>query len=150
MWGSMAIPDPIRDSQFYEGVPLRRFAAFVIDFIIITILGLVGAFIVALGTFGLGTPLMFIIFLLTGFLYRWLLLQHRSATVGMILTGIEIRNAQGEKMDQSGAFLHTLGFVVTFSFTPLMLIGWFLMLSDPHKRLLHDLILRSVAINRPS
>ncbi len=146
----MALPDPIHDSQFYEGVPLRRFAAFVIDFIIITVLGLLGAFIVALGTFGLGTPLMFIVFLLTGFLYRWLLLQHRSATIGMIMTGIEIRNAQGDKMDQSSAFLHTLGFIVTFFFAPVMLIGWFLMLSDPHKRLLHDMVLGSAAINRPT
>lgn len=146
----MALPDPLRDSQFYEGVPLRRFAAFVIDFIIITVLGLVGAFIVALGTFGLGTPLMFLIFLLTGFLYRWLLLRHRSATIGMIMTGIEIRNAQGEKMDQSGAFLHTFGFMITFSFAPLMLIGWFLMMSDPYKRLMHDLVLGSAAINRPT
>jgi len=146
----MALPDPISDGQFYEGVPLRRFTAFVIDFIIITVLGLLGAFIVALGTLGLGAPLMFLVFLLTGFLYRWLLLQHRSATIGMIMTGIEIRNAQGEKMDQSSAFLHTLGFIVTFSFTPLMLIGWFLMLSDPHKRLLHDMLLGSAAINRPT
>ncbi|MEM7058309.1 MAG: RDD family protein [Pseudomonadota bacterium] len=146
----MAIPDPVRDSQFYEGVPLRRFVAFVVDFIIITVLGIVGAFIVALGTFGLGTPLMFLIITLTGFLYRWLLLKHRSATIGMIMTGIEIRTASGEKMDQSSAFLHTLAYLVTFFFTPLMLIGWFLMLSDPHKRAMHDLVLGSVAINRPT
>lgn len=145
----MAIPDPVRDSQFYEGVPLRRFAAFVIDFIVILLLTLVAMLIVALATFGLGTPLMFIILTMTGFMYRWLMLKQRSATVGMILTGIEIRNAQGEKVDSGTAFVHTLGFLVTFFFTPLMIIGWFLMFSDPYRRTMHDLVLGSVAINRP-
>lgn len=119
----MAIPDPVRDSQFYEGVPLRRFAAFVIDFIVILLLTLVAMLIVALATFGLGTPLMFIILTMTGFMYRWLMLKQRSATVGMILTGIEIRNAQGEKVDSGTAFVHTLGFLVTFFFTPLMIMA---------------------------
>lgn len=146
----MAIPDPVRDSQFYDGVPLRRLAAFVIDFIVILILGLVGAFVVALATFGLGTFLMFFVMSITGFLYRWLLLKQRSATIGMIMLGIEIRTATGEKMDSASAFLHTIAYLGTFFFTPVMLIGWFLMLSDPHKRLMHDLLLGSVAINRPT
>ena len=146
----MGIPDPIRDSQFYEGVPLRRLAAFVIDFIVIMILTFVAMLVVALMTLGLGTPLVFLVLTLTGFLYRWLLLKHRSATIGMIMTGIEIRRADGEKMDSASAFLHTLGFLVTFFFIPLLFIGWFLMMSDPHRRTLHALVLGSVAINRPT
>ena len=146
----MALPDPDRDGQFYQGVPLRRFAAFVIDFVVILLLTIIGMFIVALATFGLGMPLAFVLGAVTGFLYRWLLLKQRSATIGMMLTGIEIRNAQGEKLDQNEAFVHTLGFTVTFFFTPLMLIGWFLMLSDPYKRALHDMVLGSAAINRPN
>lgn len=145
----MALPDPERDGQFYEGVPLRRFSAFVIDFILILVLTIVAMFVVALATLGLGTPFVFVILTCTGFVYRWLMLKQRSATVGMILTGIEIRNARGEKMEQSEAFLHTLGYFVTFFFAPLMIIGWFLMFSDPYKRAMHDLVLGSAAINRP-
>ena len=146
----MALPDPERDSQFYEGVPLRRLAAFVIDFIVILLLTMLSMFIVALATFGLGTVLFFLVFSLTGFAYRWIMLFKRSATVGMLLTGIEIRRADGEKMDRASAFLHTVGFLVTFFFAPLLIIGWFLMMSDPYKRVMHDLVLGSAAINRPT
>ena len=146
----MALPDPERDGQFYEGVPLRRLAAFVIDFIVILLLTMLSMFIVALATFGLGTVLFFLVFSLTGFAYRWIMLFKRSATVGMLLTGIEIRRADGEKMDRASAFLHTVGFLVTFFFAPLLIIGWFLMMSDPYKRVMHDLVLGSAAINRPT
>lgn len=145
----MALPDPDRDGQFYEGVPLRRLVAFVVDFVIILLLTVVAMFVVALATLGLGTPFIFVILTCTGFLYRWLMLKQRSATVGMMVTGIEIRNVKGEKLEQSEAFLHTLGFFVTFFFTPLLIIGWFLMFGDPHRRTMHDMVLGSAAINRP-
>lgn len=145
----MGIPDPVRDRQFYEGVPIRRFVAFIIDFVLIVVLMLISAALVAALTFGLGTPLLFMIFWLTGFLYRYLLLKARSATFGMLLTGIEIRRESGEKLDGTMSFLHTAGYTATFMFTPLMLIGWFLMMTDPHRRLLHDTFLGTVAINRP-
>ena len=145
----MQIPDPLRDPQFYTGVPLRRFAAFIIDFIVIMVLTVVAMFILALGTLGLAIPLTMVVITFTGFIYRWIMLAKRSATIGMILTGIEIRSATGDKMDNGTAFLHTAAFLVTFFFAPLMLIGWFLMLSDPFHRTMHDLFLGSVAINRP-
>ena len=33
------LPDPERDRQFYEGVPLRRFVAWCVDLVIILLIG---------------------------------------------------------------------------------------------------------------
>ncbi len=149
----MSVPDPRRDPQFYEGVPVRRLVAFGIDLIIILFL-LLAVFVVGavftLGSLGLAGPLFMLVFSATGFLYRWVMLWQRSATLGMILTGIEVRDGQGDRMTQLTAFIHTAGFYATFFFLPLLFIGWFLMFTSPYRRAMHDLILSSVVINRPA
>ena len=149
----MGVPDPDRDPQFYQGVPLRRLVAFAVDIVIVLflLLGLVfvgGA--LSLGAIFFAGPLVMVMFSITGFLYRWIMLAQRSATVGMMLTGIEVRDGKGDPMNNVTAFIHTAGFYATFFFLPLLFIGWFLMFSSPHRRAMHDLILGSVVINRPT
>ena len=148
----MPIPDPDRDTQFYEGVILRRFFAFWVDLLVIAMIVAVAA---ALGllftavTLGVGLVLALPAFTFAGFIYRWLMLSQRSATLGMLLTGIEVRDQNGERLSAPLAFLHTLGFAVTLYFFPLMVIGWIIMIASPHRRLIHDLILSTVVINKP-
>ena len=149
----MGVPDPHRDPQFYDGVPARRLVAFGIDFIVILFLlvaVLVAGAILTLGRLGLAGPLAMLVFSATGFVYRWIMLAQRSATLGMILTGIEVRDGQGDRMTPMTAFIHTAGFYATFFFLPLLFIGWFLMFTSPYRRVMHDLILGSVVINRPA
>ena len=146
----MTIPDPHTDPQFYEGVPLRRLVAFVIDTVAILLLWLIGVFVLAAVTLGLGAFLAPLLFFATGFAYRWLTLSQRSATPGMMLTGIEIRDARGEPLDQTTAFMHTLIYAVTLLFLPLAIIGWILMASSPYRRMMHDTMTGAVAINRPA
>lgn len=145
----MGIPDPLRDPQFYQGVPLRRLVAFLIDSVVILLLWFVGAIVVSVFTLGLGTVLLPFLLFATTFAYRWLLLGRTSATVGMRLTGIEIRDANGERLSQHLAALHTVGFMVTLGFLPLAIIGWIIMASSPSRQALHDLPFGTVAINRP-
>lgn len=149
----MGVPDPHRDPQFYAGVPLRRFVAFLVDLVIIAFLMGCVAFmggLLSIATAFLAGPMVMVIFGITGFLYRWILLTQRSATIGMIVCGLEVRDGQGGRMEPLPAFIHTAGFYTTFFFLPLLVIGWFLMLTSPHQRALHDLILGSVVINRPN
>ncbi len=149
----MGVPDPEIDGQFYAGVPMRRLIAFIIDFLVILVLSfvvLVIAAIVITATGGIAGPFMFLSFTFAGFIYRWVMLFQRSATLGMILTGIEIRDAEGHRMSQGTAFLHTAGYYVTFFFLPLAVIGWILMATSPHRRLMHDVFMGTVAINRPT
>lgn len=149
----MSVPDPLHDRQFYEGVPMRRLVAFCIDLGVILVLWcivLVVGLLVSILTLGLGTPLAAAVFAGTGFLYRWVMLAERSATIGMLMTGIEVRDAGGDRLNPVIAFLHVAGFYASVFLTPLLVIGWFLMLSSPYRRLLHDLVLGTVVINRPA
>jgi uncharacterized RDD family membrane protein YckC len=149
----MGVPDPVHDSQFYDGVPMRRLAAFCIDLFVILVLWcivLVVGLLVSIVTLGLAMPVAMAVFAATGFIYRWAMLAERSATVGMLVTGIEVRDAGGGRVDPVIAFLHVAGFYLTVFVTPLLVIGWFLMASSPYRRLLHDLVLGTVVINRPA
>lgn len=148
----MSLPDPDRDPQFYQDVPMRRFIAFLIDSVIITILMglvLVVSMIVGILTFGIGWLMGMAFFVATGFLYRLLLMANNSATLGMSAMGIEIRDRSGEPLEMPTAVVHTVGFYITLLFPALMVGGWLIMLMSPHKRLLHDWLPGTAAINRP-
>lgn len=148
----MGLPDPMRDPQFYEGVPLRRLAAFVIDALVVLVLmatiALLGA-LVGIATMGLGLVLVVPAFAMVGFLYRFTMLRERSATLGMLAAGIELRGPGGARLDAPQAALHTLGFYVTLYLPLLMLLGIVLMSVNPRRQLLHDLPLGTAMINRP-
>lgn len=149
----MGIPDPQHDPQFYSGVPLRRLIAFFLDTIVILILWfivLVMTLIVGMVTFGLALPIMMLFLAGTGLLYRTIMLWQRSATLGMLAVGIEVRNRRGETCEPTDAFLHSLIFIATLYFLPVAIIGWILMASSPHGRAMHDLLLDTVVINRPT
>ena len=150
---TMTAPDPALDGQFYDGVPARRFVAFCIDaaivlaiWVVVLVLGL----FFTLVTLGAAAPLMVLAAASADFLYRWFTLSEGSATLGMRLTGIEIRTAAGSRLDPAAAFLHVAGFYLSVFFTPLLVLGWILMAASPHRRLLHDAVLGAVAINRPA
>lgn len=146
----MGIPDPTRDPQFYQGVPMRRLVAFLIDTVIIVVIWAVGWFVLTLVTLGFGAFLGPLLFVGTSFAYRWLLLVQRSATLGMRLTGIEVREATGALLTPPLAALHTVGFMVSLGFLPLAIIGWILMATSPTRQALHDMICGTVVINRPT
>lgn len=148
----MGIPDPDIDPQFYEGVVVRRFIAFILDSLVIlglSLILLVLTVIVSALTFGLALPIMGLALAGTGVFYRWIMLWQRSATLGMMATGIEVRDRHGQRCDNATAFLHSLTFVLTLYVLPLAIIGWFLMASSPQRRAMHDLMLQTVVINRP-
>lgn len=148
----MGLPDPHYDRQFYAGVPARRFFAFLIDGLIVaglSLLMLLTGALVGLLTAGLGTVIGIVLFVLSGFAYRYLMVAHRSATLGMMATGIELRTRQGERLDRMTALIHTAGFYLSFTVPVLMVIGWILMATSPHRRLIHDLLPGTTAINRP-
>lgn len=148
----MGIPDPETDPQFYDGVPLRRLIAFLLDSLVILILWFVVLVIfgiVTAMTAGLAAPLMLLALAGTGLFYRWMMLSQRSATLGMMALGIEVRDRRGEKCESGTAFLHSFAFLATLYFLPLAIIGWILMASSPHRRALHDTMLGTVVINRP-
>lgn len=148
--GPMMIhPDPIHDAQFYEGVPLRRLIAFLIDATLITIIGFVVMAVLTVLTLGFALPLFGIVLTMIGFGYRWLTISSTSATPGMSFLGIELRNAQGLHLTPVEAAVHT----GIFLFLMLSVIGWIAtvvaILGTERRQGLPDLFLGTVAINRP-
>lgn len=149
------VPSPYDDAQFYDGVVARRLFAFLIDVCIATLLMaiiVVVGLVVGFFTFGLGWLVAFLLCVSADFLYRWLTIAAGSATWGMTLTGIELRDRRGERLDPGQAFVHTGAFYVV-GFGGLIAIPLILNLVvpflSPHRRLIHDYLLGTVAINRP-
>lgn len=137
-------PDPDMQPQFYEGVPTKRLLAWVVDTIIIAALTLFTIpFTFFVSLFFL--PLMFV---MLGFAYRVVTLSRGSATWGMRMMAIELRDSNDRPFDMSQAFLHTVGYSVSIMVAPLQLISIVLMLSSERRQGLTDLVMGSVALNR--
>ena len=147
------LPDPARDAQFYDGVPVRRLVAFLIDLAVILAIDVAAIavlWILGIVTFGLTWLLIGVAWFGLGFFYRvWALGSGRSATPGMRLTGIEIRNAKGRRLTMSEALIHTGALYVVFFFAPLVVVSVAMMALGARGRGLHDLPLGSTAINTP-
>ncbi len=155
MSSTATVPSPYEDAQFYAGVPVRRLFAFLIDvciaMLLMAVIVVVG-FVVGFFTFGLGWLVAFLLFVSADFLYRWLTISANSATWGMTLTGIELRDRRGERLDPGQALVHTAAFYVVgvggLIAIPIIL-NLLVMFLSPHRRLIHDFLLGTVAINRP-
>lgn len=141
-----ALPDPDYQAEFYADVPLKRGLAWIVDMVLIAILTVV---IVPLTAF---TALFFLplLFLAVGFTYRVVSLARASATPGMRLMAIEFRDRTGRRFDLATAFLHTLGYTLTIATLLPQLLSIGLMLTSARGQGLSDLVLGTVAINRPA
>lgn len=141
---SSAYPDPVTQGRFYADVPVKRAVAWVIDTALIAfVVALIVPFTGFLALFFLGG-----LYLVVNFLYRWIGLSRHSATIGMRLTGVEFRDAQGYRLDVVTAFAHTLGYSLSVAFVVPQLISLGLMGFTRRGRGLSDHVLGTVLINR--
>lgn len=140
------LPDPETQPAFYEGVTSKRFLAWLIDTFIIAIL------CVMVLPFTAFTGIFFFPFLMlvVGFAYRVVTLTNGSATLGMRLLAIEFRDAEGDRLSLGLAFWHTLGLSVSFAMPLLQVISVVLMLTTARGQGLSDMVLGTVAINKPA
>ena len=138
------LPDPQRQSQFYEGVTIKRFFAWVIDLLI------VGLMMVPLMifTFGLAVFILPFVFTAVSFAYRVLTLAGGSATWGMRMMAIEFRDIDGRRFDLGQAFMHTLGYTVSLMVAPLQLVSIICMFATERGQGLTDMVMNTVALNR--
>jgi len=140
-WG---LPDPDTQEAFYVGVPTKRLLAWLIDIVLIAVLTLLTIPL----TLFIGLFFVPLIFAVLSFMYRVISLANWSATPGMRLMAVELRTAQGTRLDLSAAFLHTLGYAVSMAVFPLQLVSIVLMLTSARGQGLIDLGLGCAAINR--
>lgn len=144
------LPDPVRDAQFYDGVPTRRFAAWLIDLVVILIVGVPVAIVFGVATIGIGFALFPFIVATVGFLYRTATIAGGSATWGMRVMGIELRRHDGSRFDATTAVLHTMIYTLALWTVVLQLLSCLTILFSAHRQGLNDIILRTTAINRPA
>lgn len=137
-------PDPEAQPEFYNGVPMKRFLAWIVDASLTLVLCLILLpFTAFSGIFFF--PLMILV---VGFVYRVATLANGSATWGMRLFGMELRTARDERLDSATAFAHCLGYSVSVAMMPLQLISLVLMCTTARGQGLTDMVLGTVALNR--
>ena len=143
---SDALPCPERTPEFYEGLVVKRGLAWVVDALAIT---LASALVIVL-TLGAALFVWPLVALAVGAVYRVSTLARGSATWGMRLMGIELRDHAARRLDGQTAALHVLGYYVSVSFALLpVLASVVAMLATERRQGLTDLILGTAAINRP-
>ncbi len=140
------LPDPENQAEFYADVPMKRALAWIFDTILIAILTM----LVVPFTFFAALFFLPVLYLTISILYRVVALARMSATPGMRLMAIEFRDRTGAKFDPGTAFLHTLGYTLTISTLLPQLLSAALMLTTARRQGLTDLVLGTVAINRPA
>lgn len=147
--GPMAgLPDPETDRDFYDGVPFRRFVAWVIDFVIVCVIGVPVALMFGIFTLGFGFALFPLIVSGIAIAYRTWTLAEGSATWGMRFCGIEFRRGDGTRFDMPTAALHTLIQAVAFTFFVLQLLSCVTIVGTRYRQSLPDLILGTTALHR--
>lgn len=139
------LPDPDYDSAFYDGIPAKRFIAWIVDVAIISAISL----IIGLLTLTVLLWIWPILYLGVSFLYRAATIGSSSATWGMRLMNIELRNSLGQRLSAGEAVIHT-GLYLFWSVSMILqLISIGLIAASRRHQGLHDHILGSAAINRP-
>ena len=152
MTHDMGLPDPVRDSGYYAGVPLRRLFAFAVDLLGISAMVLIVfliAMILFIPTLGLSGVAFTGFFMGSSLIYRLGTVMTWGATPGMALAGIEIAGPTGEVADAGVGFVHTIGYHVCFFFPPLLLLSLAMMALTPRGQGLHDIVIGAAVINRP-
>ena len=150
--GARAAFDPWLNAELFHGVLTKRFIAFLIDLIVLSIpIILAVIFITLFGvvTLGLG---WFLFWLVSPFSVIWALIYYgaslggpHGATVGMRMMDIQMRTWTGERPYFILGAVHAVLYWVSVSFlTPfVLLVGLF----NGRRRLLHDIVLGTVFIN---
>jgi uncharacterized RDD family membrane protein YckC len=148
--GFGAVPDPIFNSEYYEGVVARRVFAYLIDLLLLGTIYVAAAFsglLINIATFGLMSTLVMAALICLAPAYHVFTVGGPSAaTPGMRLMGIEVRSFDNGPPDKLQAFVQIALFYVTVPATG----GWILLfvLFNRHRRALHDVLSHTVVLRR--
>jgi uncharacterized RDD family membrane protein YckC len=142
-------PSPSQAPYLYSGTVLRRSLGYLVDIVIIAVLGLCLGFalsVVGLLSFGLLSPLAVIVMALWPLLYHSFFLARAGATPGMRLFGVEVRDWSGRPVEPLQAVLVVLLFYVSVSLTALLVL--IVVLLTERGRALHDILANTLVVRR--
>ena len=143
--------DPALNPEMFDGITFRRITAYVVDFLIISLLMFVAMsvfWVLGILSFGVLSPFLVVLLPFIPLAYHTALIGGPdSATLGMRLFGIESRRIDGGYPGYLQAGLLTVAFYVSVGAT-----GWLILLValfNGRGRTLHDYLCGTVTI-RPS
>jgi uncharacterized RDD family membrane protein YckC len=138
------LPHPDTHPEFYDSVAPKRLIAWIIDLALIVV---IGAILTPLTAF---TALFFfpLFVAIVGFVYRVVTLASGSATLGMRMMAIELRQNDGSKLEFISAFLHTLGLYISFAIPIIQIVSCVLMGTQKSGKGVTDLVLGTAMINK--
>jgi uncharacterized RDD family membrane protein YckC len=147
--------DPDLNPELFDAVLARRVIAFIIDFVLIAVPVLLASmfiFVFGIVTLGLGFALYYLLppaSVIWALCYFGLTLgSASSATIGMRVVDLQMRTWYGAPAYFVLGAMHAVFFWMSITFfTPFVLLVAFF---DRRRRLLHDILLGTVVINRPA
>lgn len=139
---------PVFGLERFEGVLSRRILAFLIDSFLIFLLLLPFAFLsLFVAVLTLGFVLIPVAWGVVAFFYFTLFTGgSKSATPGMRLMGIELRDLHGGRPDLLQAAVRVLVFLASNAILPIIVCA--VALFDLRRRTLHDMLTSTVVIRR--
>lgn len=142
-------PAPSSAPRLYGGLVLRRSLAYLVDVLVIAVVGLVLGLVLSLIgilSFGLLSPLAVVVMALWPLAYHSVFIATRGATPGMSLFGLELRDWGGGPVEPLQAVLLVLLFYVTVSLTAWLVL--IVILLNERGRALHDILAGTLMVRR--
>lgn len=144
---SDAPPDPLDDPDLYDGIVWRRSLAYLLDVVVLAVLGLIvwlGLGLLAVLSFGLLFPLQITAVALLPAAYHTFFLGSAGATPGMRFFDVEVRSWIGWRPDYVQAFLQTVLFYATVALTSWLILV--VVVFNDRRRTLHDFMAGTVCV----
>jgi uncharacterized RDD family membrane protein YckC len=140
-------PLPAAAPELYAGVIWRRCLAYLVDVVLVSIVGvMLGFCLTILGflSFGLLSPLAIIILALWPLAYHGFFVATRGATPGMRFFDIEFRDWSGKPVEPAQGLLVVLLFFVSIALTVWLVV--LVVLFTERNRALHDILAGTVVV----
>ena len=141
------LPDPVERPELYDDTPLKRAVAWCLDLVVIAGATTVCVVVLLLPTLLTSILLAPAIWLAVGFAYRVATLARGSATWGMRLMSLEIRERDGGRLEFGTALGHTALYYCAMAVLPLQLLSGVMMAGTPRRQGLGDHLLGTAAVN---
>ena len=136
-------PDPANAPHHYRRLPTRRFFGWLIDLMFISLM----SFAILPLTFFIGAFFFPFIFVVTGFMYRFLTLSGRSSTWGMRLMGIHFVEHDLHPMSAGTAFMHSVIYYLCWALAPLQILSAAMIVVTAHNQGFADKFMGTTALN---
>jgi uncharacterized RDD family membrane protein YckC len=140
--------EPLSDPLLFDGIRTRRVLGYLVDLVLVGLLSVAVWFALVFAgvvTLGLLMPLLPLGVALVPLVYHTLQVAGpRSATIGMRLFGVEVRNWTGTRPDLLQAFLMTALFLTTIALTGSLIL--LISLFNSRGRTLHDYLSGTVVV----